>query len=370
MENKIAVLSLATSMAQATGKTKKLCEDFLREFFKIATECLESGEVLKIKGLGTFKIVDVESRSAVNINTGDRQEIAAYKKVVFTPSKELASEINAPFQEFESVEMDDDMPDEFYYDGKDEDTPQEEIETSAALSNENKVSEERLEEGSQEEGEDDDITYEAYKELEEQDPDTAVKDSEVVDPTVPNPTVVDRVDIDSHHDREPHFVNEHSEEITLPVYDEEEPKSRFGIGFLVGALSTFAVCAVIFMLGCFFNWWPLNFGNEKDVAIEKSEVAPAEEVMEQPEEVLAEPVYDTVSTTRFLTTIAREHYGDFNFWPYIYLENQEILGHPDRITPGTKVVVPSLSKYGVDISNPADVAEAKRKAQEIYSRFK
>lgn len=80
-------------------------------------------------------------------------------------------------------------------------------------------------------------------------------------------------------------------------------------------------------------------------------------------------VYDTVSTTRYLTTIARQHYGNQHFWPYIYEENKAILGHPNRIKPGTRVVVPDLRKYGVDPKNAADIAEAKRREAEIYARY-
>lgn len=83
-----------------------------------------------------------------------------------------------------------------------------------------------------------------------------------------------------------------------------------------------------------------------------------------------EKVYDTITTTRYLTTMAKDHYGNYNLWPVIYEENKEFLGHPDRIRPGTKVVVPPLSKYGVDPDNPDDVAKAKRKGVEIYSRYK
>ena len=80
-------------------------------------------------------------------------------------------------------------------------------------------------------------------------------------------------------------------------------------------------------------------------------------------------VYDTISTTRYLTTMAKAHYGNYNLWPYIYEENKEILGHPDRIRPGTPVVIPKLSKYGVDPSNQADIEKAKKMGVEIYARY-
>lgn len=80
--------------------------------------------------------------------------------------------------------------------------------------------------------------------------------------------------------------------------------------------------------------------------------------------------YDTVTKTRYLTTISRQHYGNYHFWPYIYKENEKILGHPDRIKPGTKVVVPNLSKYGVNPNKAADIAKAKKMGAEIYARYK
>lgn len=79
--------------------------------------------------------------------------------------------------------------------------------------------------------------------------------------------------------------------------------------------------------------------------------------------------YDVVRHNRYLITMAREHYGNQHLWPYIYEENKSFLGHPDRIKPGTRVVIPNLAKYGVDPANPADIAKAKKMEIEIYSRY-
>lgn len=365
MENKITIGTLAASMAQTTGKSRKNCEDFTREFFKLVAENLQEGETLRIKGFGSFKLVDVESRTSVNVATGEPVEIAPYKKVVFTPAKEIAAAINAPFEEFESVEMEDEIPEEIFYAAPDEE-----------ISDEENVGTERLEEGSDEESTDDIITYEAYNQIEEE------------TGHLPEENLQEKESLKIPEEESPDIQEEKKTSYVLPLekesdeefhdYEYRKPrKSRFGIGFLTGALSSLLVCVIIFMLGCFFDWWPVNFGSEKDpfadFYLEQSEnndneEDPASMVQEEPAE--EEPVYDTVSTTRYLTTIAREHYGDFNFWPYIYLENESILGHPDRITPGTKVVVPPLSKYGVDPTNKEDVRTAKQKASEIYSRFK
>lgn len=354
MENKVAASALATAMASATGKSRKACEEFIREFFRLAAEVLGEGESIKLKGFGTFKVVDVESRAGVNVNTGQPQEIAPHKKVTFTPTKELSSAVNAPFEDFVSVEMEEDEDEDIlYYEIEEEEISDQElqptkepVQSTETANNggtpesssekekkgdEDEVSTDRMVEGSNEEGEDDIFTEEAYK-------------APFMPPALP--------------------------EYVYP----EQTKSKYGIGFLTGALSMFALCAIIFMLGCFFDWWPENFGFEKSNKPETTaqiieNVAKPEEP-QLVEEVEEEPVvYDTVSTTRYLTTIARDHYGNFNFWPYIYKENEAILGHPNRITPGTQVVVPPLSKYGVDPSVKEDVEKAKKEGYLIYQKY-
>lgn len=85
---------------------------------------------------------------------------------------------------------------------------------------------------------------------------------------------------------------------------------------------------------------------------------------------LSEPIaYDRIGKDRYLVTMSREYYGDPNFWPYIYEENKAKLGHPDRITPGTGVLVPNLDKFGIDPKNPADKEKAKNLAKDIYARY-
>ena len=416
---------LASSMAQTMGKSKKNCEDFLREFFRLVTESLEAGESLKIKGFGTFKIVDIESRESINVNTGERLELQPYKKVSFTPAKELAALINEPFASFQTVEIDDDMSEEM-------------------LSNENNVEDIRLEEGSDEEYADDEITYEAYaSEEDNQNPSEKAddlriptKEEEIITPIVPpiippipveNPeeskkeesTVVSDIKETKPEEKTmeetrenvrpvPDFVRRREEEKRLQNEKKNKKKKmekKFGIGFLCGAMTSLAICVIIFMIGCFLGWWPTKFTpSQGEVAQQQVDVSDDSEPMYLDDtddySSTSSPrtsgsstsassgyssssnggyasgsdnssgEYDTVTTTRYLTTIAREHYGDFNFWPYIYLENESILGHPDRITPGTRVKVPSLSKYGVSPSNKADVQKAKQKAQEIYSRYR
>lgn len=53
---------------------------------------------VKIKGLGAFKLIDVESRESVNVNTGERFEIQGHTKVSFTPEPALKDIINKPLR--------------------------------------------------------------------------------------------------------------------------------------------------------------------------------------------------------------------------------------------------------------------------------
>lgn len=109
-----------------------------------------------------------------------------------------------------------------------------------------------------------------------------------------------------------------------------------------------------------------------DVEIKKEEKKEKENKAEESEEKVVEqkPVYDTISKTRFLTTMARDHYGSYYLWPYIYMENSSFLGHPDRIKPGTKVVIPPAEKYGINAKNKECIAKAKKLGVEIYARYK
>ena len=361
MGNRISLSTLGSRLAEQTGRSRRVCEDFVKEFFRLAADVLSDGESIRIKGFGSFKISDVDARNSINVATGEAQEIKAYKKVVFTPSKEMQALINAPFEMFESIEIDDEEP-----------------------------AKQILEAGGDEEEFDDEITYEAYHDSEVEMKESAeismpqlnqhmMKEksmdfpSEKINITDESEPSVETHEIESKETNNNQLEKELSDPEPEVIYIDSP--SRFGKGFLMGSLSALIVCVVVFMLGCVFNWWPVNFGKveilTENIGSQQEDMA---QVVEKIDEIIKEenetPVYDTVSTTRYLTTIAREHYGNFNFWPYIYFENESILGHPDRIIPGTKVVVPDLAKYGVDANNKEDEKIAKQKGIEIYSRFK
>lgn len=72
------------------GVSKKFAESFFRMFFDTIIDGLRADGVVKIQGLGSFKIIDIADRESVNVNNGERIIIPGYRKVVFTPSIEFS----------------------------------------------------------------------------------------------------------------------------------------------------------------------------------------------------------------------------------------------------------------------------------------
>ena len=85
--------------------SKSKSETFVKNFFDVIIAGLEKDGVVKITGLGTFKLVEVGSRGSVDVNTGERIEIAGHKKVSFLPDNALKEIVNKPFSMFDIVEL-------------------------------------------------------------------------------------------------------------------------------------------------------------------------------------------------------------------------------------------------------------------------
>ncbi|MCM1450606.1 MAG: hypothetical protein NC082_09695 [Clostridiales bacterium] len=79
---------------------------------------------------------------------------------------------------------------------------------------------------------------------------------------------------------------------------------------------------------------------------------------------------ETVGRRNYLATMSRKYYGRMEFWVYIYKENEDKLGHPDRIPSGTVVTIPSKAKYGIDANDPESIARAKKLSEQIQARYK
>ena len=94
MNEKLSFQNIADTLAKKSGVQKKVADTFSKAFFDTIVEALTAGETIKIKGLGTFKLVEVDDRESVNVSTGKRFVIPGYKKVAFTAEDRVVEVLN------------------------------------------------------------------------------------------------------------------------------------------------------------------------------------------------------------------------------------------------------------------------------------
>ena len=104
---KISIQDLAQVLVERKGLNKRDAVIFVSAMFDIIQTNLEKDRIVKIKGLGTFKIIDVDDRESVNVNTGERVLIEGHNKITFTPDALMKELVNKPFSQFETVVLND-----------------------------------------------------------------------------------------------------------------------------------------------------------------------------------------------------------------------------------------------------------------------
>ena len=108
---------LVNLLAQKNGLSRKKNVQFVNELVDLINEVLKDEKLLKISGLGTFKVIDTKDRESVNVQTGDRFVIEGRNKITFTPDAAMRELVNRPFSQFETVVLNDgvdfsDIPEE------------------------------------------------------------------------------------------------------------------------------------------------------------------------------------------------------------------------------------------------------------------
>lgn len=105
--SKISLSDLAQRLAEKSGISLQDAELFIRKMFNVANEGLQSDKLVKMKWLGTFKVMAVKDRESVDVNTGERIIIEGRDKISFTPDNILKEIVNKPFAQFETVVVND-----------------------------------------------------------------------------------------------------------------------------------------------------------------------------------------------------------------------------------------------------------------------
>ena len=104
---KTALQLIADAVAKKHKITVKEAEKFVSAIFDVVNEGLKTDKLVKVKGLGTFKVQAVKPRESVNVNTGERVLIEGHEKVSFTPDTTMKELVNKPFAQFETVVLND-----------------------------------------------------------------------------------------------------------------------------------------------------------------------------------------------------------------------------------------------------------------------
>ncbi len=388
MNEKVSIQQLVNSLAEKHGLDKKEAEAFVKEFFQLIEEGLEKEFYVRVKGLGIFKLIEVDNRESINVNTGERIEIQGHTKVSFTPDTALRDKVNKPFGHFETVVLEENTVLEGM---ESEESPEAEteepIESPVPAESGLEATADKAEEVAgrvvtiADKAEDasprslaDEIIARELAQAKAARPLMAAASQETFTEPVKKEEVEEKED----------------EELSVSVFLEEPEKQNSLMKRLVALI---AVIVVLCCAGVVYVYYPDMFGGERPTQPMDSQEGPSTvaSMPEQPGVLLAdsasivdslrranEPVLEetpdseidlipetpTASTAdtptgkpykivgtqtthvvvlgESLGQISTNYYKSKKFWPYILEHNQDILKNPDMVREGMKLKIPEL----------------------------
>ena len=288
---KLTIQEIAAVLQQKNGFDKREANSFVTTMFQIIQERLETDGIVKIKGLGTFKMIDVEARESVSVRTGERVVISGHAKVTFTPDATMKELVNRPFSQFETVVLNEGV--EFsdlkeQVEDLDDDSRAEQEEDSVELETEQLVEEPV-----------DEVVSQFVEQPVEQSVEQLVEES--VEPEIEQPAepeIEQPAEPETEQSVEPeNGQEEESEPVEDFVFEEES--SSWG-RWLLGALGVLALIALSAYGGYYFG----THQSQKVATIPDTvvvhdtvTVAPVDtlsEVKEQPKETVSQPAEQPV----------------------------------------------------------------------------
>lgn len=386
MNEKISFPDLVGLLSSKMNITKKEAETFLKEFFTVSTEVITSGEELRINGLGLFKPIWVEARGSINVQTGEPVEIPGHYKLSFIPDKVLREAVNAPFSSFSVEVLNDHVPIEDMTA-----VPSQDIDENNDICNTENVELQDSKEIREKEEEDEPIEP-AHEYIQED----KSADEESSESTVSSQEI-EKFQEEIIQPESETKVEEKEED----CYEDYLRKSASRKSFWWGVLSAFGI--IICLAGGIFF-----MGNDSPYVVKIGEYTlslgkqsidsrpmnnnPESVVLPENKDTLSEmekdsvlkdsvisvsplaapevkPVIETIRSGIFLTTLARKYFGHKAFWVYIYEENKDVIKNPNQVPIGTRLTIPSASKYDIDANNRTSVEKAKALAAKIQSRY-
>ena len=372
MNNRLSIQDLALILSEQTGKSTEEALRFLQEFIAVVSEGVYNDKLVKVKGLGTFKIIRVEERASVSVNSGERFVIPSHYKFTFTPDKELKELVNKPFSLFDTVELNEEV------DFSDVDVS---AETSGAEEAADDSSEEILPDG-----------------IPEQD----IEAPQTPEPEVkPEPAVEEEAVPQEEAKAEPKPAEPVS---SVSGYKEYRRKRRRSASrkllFPIACLFVVIVLGIVYIV-CLSgrttvnkNWEPpmAEVGNPtpeagmNPVPADSTGVTPPDSASLAADSVVAEPpvveenqpeetptsdilALVTIKAGDRLASFAKQYYGHKFFWVYIYQYNQDIISDPNNIPIGTELRIPDPGLYGIDATDRSSIDKAAALQSQILGKF-
>lgn len=320
-DNKLSWTELRRALIVRAGVKEAEANAFLNAFQTQLIEALRDDKQVKINGLGTFKLQAVAPRKSVNVTTGEEFTIEGYNKIAFTPEAGVKELVEKSTGELGI--------------------------TAEALGLNEAVSAEPIDPlkklGAQAE--------EIVEILGELGQSPNQKQQPVVKPVEPVVKVEEK----------PVVVAEKEE----PVVEEkpiatEEPKTKYH--FVRDTLICVVILLMLLLIGYFFlrsqlSSWIEQLVNQQPQTEEVVVVeTPAPSAKTTPVEIVTPPAqepakweYEGWLTTEQITAgsrlawIAKKHYGNKVYWPYLYDANRDKITNPGKIAIGTPIRVPKLS---------------------------
>lgn len=381
MNNRLTIQDLAGLLAEYTGKDKNSSERFLREFIAVVSEGVYTDKLVKVKGIGTFKIIPVEKRESIHVNTGERFVIPEHYKFSFLPDKELRELVNKPFSFFETTELRENVDftdmDVVLDEPNIKETEDESIEEM--IPEEKHLPEEEpvvfSEEGSAVPPEEDPVVFS------EEEPAGQPEDEgmDTLEPVV-----------DEHSDSS--GPDSPSEEVeTGPDAERKKPRTK-----RIAVVSMFVFLLMLFNIGLYLNRaYFFKKGKEPlriDTVFPKGETVATEAVPDTTIVFANEDSSQTVGETTVenpevepeatspkviarvkiepgsrLTLISLKYYGSKLFWVYLYEYNRAVITDPNNVPIGTVIEVPAPEMYGIDRRDRSSIEKAAARQTEILS---